>query len=137
MPTLARIGVLSVRLRNASRNGQEAQKMLFGVLVSRFHSDEQFVPFVMFPRFGGAASGKGLVELFDFRGLVGHDTLPVGKLFAAGAAHLIREELDDVLVNSVVVRFDDPFLVSIAKPKQASLTDRFPEQGIDFRLGFW
>jgi hypothetical protein len=111
--------------------------MLFGVLVSRFHSDKQFVPFVMFPRFGRAASGKSLVEWFYFRGLVGHDPLPVWKLFAAGAAHLIREELDDAVVNPVVVRFDDPFLVSIAKPKQASLIDRFPEQGIDFRLGFW
>jgi hypothetical protein len=111
--------------------------MLFGVLVSRFHSDEQFVPFVMFPRFGLATSGKSLVERFYFRGLVGHDPLPVGKLFAAGPADLIREELDDAVVNSVIVRFDDPFLVSIAKPKQASLIDRVPEQGIDFRLGFW
>ena len=35
-------------------------------------------------------------------------------------------------MNPIVVRFDDPFLVSIAKPKQASLTDRVPEQGSTF-----
>jgi hypothetical protein len=111
--------------------------MLFGVLVSRFHSDEQFVPFVMFPRFGRTTSGKSLVELFCFKSLIGYDPLPVGKLFTAGAADLIREELDDAVVNPVVVRFDDPFLVSIAKPKHASLIDHVPEQGIDVRLGFW
>jgi hypothetical protein len=61
----------------------------------------------------------------------------MGKPFAAGAAHLIREELDDAVVNPVIMRFDDPLLVSIAKPKQISLIDRLPEQGIDFRLGFW
>jgi hypothetical protein len=111
--------------------------MLFGVLVSRFHSDEQFVPFVMFPRFGRATARKSLVERFYVRGLVGHNPLPVGKLFTAGAADLIREELDDAVVNPVVVRFDDPFLVSIAKPKHASLIDHVPEQGIDVRLWFW
>ena len=66
----------------------------------------------MFPRFGGAAPGKGLVELFHFRGLVGYDPLPLGKLFAAGTAELIREELDDAVVNPVIVRFDNPLLVS-------------------------
>jgi hypothetical protein len=54
--------------------------MLTNVFGSRFHSDEQLVPFVMFPRFGGAAPGKSLVELVYFRGLVGYDPLPVGKL---------------------------------------------------------
>ena len=73
--------------------------------------------------------------MFYFRGLVGHDPLPVGKLFAAGAADLIRQELDYAFVNPVVVRFDNPFLVSIAKPKQVSLIDRIPKPGTDFGSG--
>src|SRR5437867_7682446 len=75
----------------------------------------------MFPRFGAAASRESLVQLFYFRGVAGHDPLPVGKFVAAVAADLIGEELDDAVVNSVIVRFNNPFLVSIAKPKQASL----------------
>jgi hypothetical protein len=34
-----------------------------------------------------------------------------GMLFAAGAADLIRQELDDAVMNTVVVRFDNPLLV--------------------------
>jgi len=60
----------------------------------------------------------------------------VWKLFATGTADLIREDLDDAVVNPVVVRFDNPFLVSITEPKKAPLIDRVPDQGIDFRLGF-
>jgi hypothetical protein len=39
------------------------------------------------------------------------------------------------VVNAVVVWLDDPLLVSVTKPQQASVFDRGPEQWINIRLG--
>ena len=90
----------------------------------------------MFPRFGRATTGKGLVERFYSEACSVTIALPAGRLFAAVAADLIREELDDAVVNPVVVRFDDSFLALITKAQKALLLDCSPEQRVNFRRGF-
>ena len=56
---------------------------------------------------------------------------PVGKRAAAGAADLIRQQLDDAVVLTVIVRFDDPVFVPVAKSNQPGLFDRRSQQLIE------
>ena len=66
--------VLSAKVRNLVR------RLLF---VSRFDSEEQLVPFVMFARGGRATTGKGLVEQPCIGDMVGLHPAPVGERTAA------------------------------------------------------
>ena len=49
---------------------------------------------------------------------------------AARSSHLIGQQFYDALVNAVVVRFDDPFAILLAKSDQTSLFDRLPQQRV-------
>ena len=63
---------------------------------------------------------KGLVQKLDVRDQIGLHPSPVGQPRAAGSTDLIGKKLDRPFVNPVIVRFDNPFLVPIDKPKQTS-----------------
>ena len=102
---------------------------LFLVLVSRFDSDEELVPFVMFARFCGTPAGKSPVQHVDIRDQVLLGPPPVGQFLAAGAAHLVSKEFDYavVIVNPVVVWFHDALAVFVPEPKQTFLLDGRPD----------
>src|SRR5258708_3070628 len=104
--------------------------------ITRLDSEEQLVPLVVLSRFCRTSTGKGLIEQFDILDQVLLRPPPVGQFLAAGAAHLVSEELNYALVNPVVVWFDDALAVLVAESKQAFLLDCRPDQWIDVRFGF-
>jgi hypothetical protein len=91
----------------------------------------------MFARGSRAASGKGSIQQTDVRNQVRLHPSPIGKLPTAGSANLIAQEFDDAVVNPIIVRFDNPVLVSVEQSNQASLLDSRSEQFIDARFGSW
>ena len=58
---------------------------------------------------------------------------PVRKVTAAEAANLISQKFGDAVLDSVIVRFHNPILLSVAEPNQASFIDCLPKQLIDTR----
>src|SRR6266849_723340 len=113
------------------------ESRLILVFVRRFNSDEQLVPFVMLTRWRGSPTGKSAVQQLDLGDQFFLHPSPVGKLMAAGAGNLVAKQLGQTLVYTVVVWFDNALPIFIAKPNQASLLNRVPEQEIDTRLGLW
>jgi hypothetical protein len=49
---------------------------------------------------------------------------PIRKPSAARAANLICEKSRNPLLDSIIMRFDNPFPIAVAKSNNASLTDR-------------
>ena len=88
----------------------------------------------MFARRGRAAAGEGLIEQFGVGDQVCFHPSPVGERAAAGSADLIRQQLDDAVVFAIIVRFDDPILVAVAKSNQPGLFDRSAQQLIEVRI---
>jgi hypothetical protein len=101
------------------------------VIASRFHSDEQLVPFVMLARGRGAPTREGLIQQTEVSDQSRLHPAPIGKRAAAGTANLIAQELDGAIMNSIVMWFDNPIFVSVEKPNQTSVLDGYPEQFID------
>lgn len=106
------------------------------VLIGRFDSDEQLVPFLVFARCGGTASRKGPVQQLEIRDQALLCPAPVGQLLAARSGHLVPKELDQAFMNSIVVRFDDTLAVFLSKPEQAFLLDGGPDDRIDVRVDY-
>ena len=86
---------------------------------------------MMFTRDGRASAGEGLIEQFGVGDQVCFHPSPVGERAAAGAADLVRQQLDDAVVFAIVVRFDDANFVLVAKLKQPGLFDRCSQQLIE------
>ena len=97
-------------------------------IVGRFDSEEKFVPFVMFAGRRRSAAGEGLVEQLRAGDLVDLHPAPVGERTAARPADLPGQQFDDVVVLTVVVRFDDPVFVAVTEAEQSGLFDRGPQQ---------
>ena len=89
--------------------------------------------------FAGKADNPAaqILQNADIGDLAGFHPSPVGQSGAARATHLIRQKLHDAVMNPVIVRVHNSFLVLINKTKQLSVPDRCPEYWIDIRLGSW
>jgi hypothetical protein len=108
---------------------------------SRFHSDEEFVPFAMFAGGDGAASRECLIEEFEIGNLIHLHQDPVGKGAAAGARDLIPQQLDRAVEDSVIVRLKNAIFAVMAQPNHAFVFDSFHEQWMRFEwqhlYSFW
>lgn len=83
-------------------------------------------------RFSSAA--KNAIQQANLRDLLDLEPPPVRKSPAADTPNLVSEKLDGALVDSVIVRFDNSFLVEVDDFKQAFLFNGQPDDGIgDFR----
>jgi hypothetical protein len=80
------------------------------------------------------AARKGLVEQLSVRDQLGFHPSPVGKRSAAGTADLIRQQLDDAIVLTIIVRFDDAIFIEVAKSNQSGVFDRRSQQLIEVRI---
>lgn len=120
---------LSARVRKAGWS--ESARRIF----CRLDSEEEFVPLVMLTGTRGSAARKGLVEQLRIGDLVDVHPAPVGKRTAARPAGLPRQQFDDAVVPTVVVRFDDPVVIAVTEPQQSGLFDRGPQQMVELRIG--
>jgi hypothetical protein len=94
------------------------------VIISWFHSDEEFVPFNVIARRSGPPSREGLVQQSDIIDLIHPHKYPVRKRATAGTADLIRKQLDRAVEYSVIMRFKNTIFLVIAQPHHAPVLDR-------------
>ncbi len=57
-----------------------------------------------------------------------------GQLAAAGTPNLVCKKSQMALLYSIVMRFDNPFLVAVSKPNHPPMLDGCSEQMIDVRF---
>src|SRR5215470_561778 len=74
-----------------------------GFRFSRFDSNEELVPCMVFARRSGAAAWKGFAEHLGVGDLVDFHPAPAGQRATAGTADLACEQLDDTFVDAVVM----------------------------------
>src|SRR4051812_28758677 len=76
-----------------------------------FDSQKQFVPFIMVPRGtrpSAAPTGKPSVEQTDVRNQIDLKPPPIWQRAAAAPGELISQKLDGTVLDTIVMRLDDP-----------------------------
>lgn len=71
------------------------------------------------------------IQQFDIVNQIHVHPSPIRERSAAGAPNLIRKKSPSPTLNSVIMGFDNPFPILIAKPKHASLVDSSSQQLVD------
>jgi hypothetical protein len=84
----------SARLRKWVETGERLWSARPAARRSGFHSNEKLVPFDVIAGRGWSPTRKGLIQQLEVEVLVGFHEEPVGKGTAAGAGHLIAEQLN-------------------------------------------
>jgi hypothetical protein len=80
----------------------------------------------------GASSGKSSIEHLQIGYLIHVKPAPIRKLSATGTADLISQESHAAFLNSVIVRFKNPIVLTVVKAKHASVSNCGAKQFIDF-----
>jgi len=74
--------------------GERLCRVSLPALTGGLHANEKLVPSDVIAGRGWSPAREGLVQQLEGDGLVGFHEEPVGKTTAAGACHLIAQQLD-------------------------------------------
>lgn len=105
------------------------------VLLWRLYSHKEPVPFVMFSRRGRPPAFKRSAQHLEIGNSIHVYPAPIRKLSTTGAADLVAEEPHTAFLYFIVMRFENPILVTITKPNHAPVLNGRAEQLIDVRFG--
>lgn len=93
------------------------------------YSGKEDIPFLMLLGRNRSAAGEALVQQFNAGHTQDGKLTPVRQTPAAAfATSLIREEVHDTFLNTIVVRLDDSILILIGKTQQTSLMNGRQDQ---------
>jgi hypothetical protein len=93
------------------------------------YSDEDLVPSVVIAGWGRTIAWKGLRQAFGTGDSAYLKPAPARQFSAAVATYLISQQLDKAIVDTVVVRFDNAFLVLVSEAYQVFTPDSLRSSG--------
>jgi hypothetical protein len=89
--------------------------LLFAFIFGRLYPDEDLIPSMMFSRSRGTPTGKSAVQQIEIGNRVHQRPSPVRERLTAHTGDLISEKFDGTVVNAIIMRLNDSWLVLISK----------------------
>ena len=93
-------------------------------ILGGLNSDEQFVPIEMFAGGSCPSAREGLIEQVEVSNFIHLHQKPVGKRLTTDAVNLVAQQLNRLIQNSMIVRFESAIFAVVDQPNQALLLDR-------------